>query len=163
MNLQNLPQRAASLKKEHQQLFSRLSRMDPRKLDDLVHETHDEVFAVTDCLECAGCCRTLGPRVTEKDIERLSTGLRMKPVKFIEQYLQRDEDDDYVFRNMPCPFLGTDNYCDVYEDRPRACREYPHTDRRRFYQLLPLTRKNIAVCPAVFDIVEKIRKKITGS
>ncbi len=30
----------------------------------------------------------------------------------------------------PCPFLGDDNYCSVYEARPKACREYPHTDRK---------------------------------
>jgi len=45
----------------------------------------------------------------------------------------------------------------VYEVRPKACREFPHTDRNRMHQILELTRKNVEVCPAVFDMVERIK------
>ncbi|HYX06053.1 MAG TPA: hypothetical protein VE912_04900 [Bacteroidales bacterium] len=48
----------------------------------------------------------------------------------------------------------------VYEDRPRACREYPHTDRKKFHQILNLTLKNSEVCPAVFMVIEKLKKEI---
>jgi hypothetical protein len=77
----------------------------------------------------------------------------------IEQYLQLDEEGDYVFRETPCPFLMPDNYCMIYEVRPRACREYPHTDRARFHQILKLTWRNTLVCPAVLEIVEELRKE----
>jgi len=69
-----------------------------------------------------------------------------------------DEEGDYVFRESPCPFLMGDNYCMVYEDRPRACREYPHTDRKRFHQLLKLSYKNTLVCPAVLEVVEGLKQ-----
>jgi hypothetical protein len=49
-----------------------------------------------------------------------------------------------------------DNYCMVYESRPKACREYPHTDRKKFAQLLSLTEKNLDTCPAVLDICKGI-------
>lgn len=85
--------------------------------------------------------------------------LKMKAVDFISQYLRIDEDNDYVFKQTPCPFLMSDNYCMVYEDRPKACREYPHTDRKRMYQILNLTHKNCEVCPVVFCITEELVKR----
>jgi Fe-S-cluster containining protein len=84
--------------------------------------------------------------------------LRMKPGDFIEHYLRIDEDHDYVLKSSPCPFLGTDNYCKVYESRPKACREYPHTDRKKMVQIMDLTYKNTLVCPAVLEMVERIKR-----
>jgi len=83
--------------------------------------------------------------------------LRMKPSAFIDQYLNLDNENDYVFKEAPCPFLMPDNYCMVYEQRPRACREYPHTDRKRFYQILNLTLKNTHYCPAVYEVVDRLK------
>ena len=134
--------------------------MDARKLDEMVHRLHEEVFEEINCLECANCCRTLGPRITEVDISRISSSLQLKPVQLLAEYLRKDEDGDLVFKTMPCPFLDSENYCMIYENRPRACREYPHTDRRRFYQLLALSLKNTYICPAVFEIVERIKKEL---
>jgi Fe-S-cluster containining protein len=115
------------------------------------------VFNKIDCLKCARCCKGLGPRILEKDIKRIAKSLKIKESQFEVEYLKIDEDNDYVFKNMPCPFLMPDNYCMIYDQRPKACSEYPHTNRRRFYQLLNITLKNISTCPAVFMIVEKLR------
>jgi uncharacterized protein len=143
---------------EHAALVKRLSAGDSRKLDERVHAIHEAVFDDINCLDCANCCRTLGPRVTDVDVRRIAASLRMKPSVFVERHLVLDEDGDYVFRSMPCPFLGSDNYCSIYDVRPRACREYPHTDRRRVYQVMNLALKNSAVCPAVFEILERLRR-----
>jgi Fe-S-cluster containining protein len=83
----------------------------------------------------------------------------MRPSDFIQKYLHMDEDNDFVLNIAPCPFLDAENYCLIYEDRPTACREYPHTNRKRFYQLLDLTIKNTFICPAAFEIVEGMKKK----
>ena len=149
---------AKACRKEHAALVKRLSAGDTRKLDERVHALHEAVFETISCLDCANCCRTLGPRITDLDVRRIAASLRMKPSGFVEQYLVVDEDGDYIFRSMPCPFLGGDNYCSIYDDRPKACREYPHTDRRRVYQVLALTLKNSAICPAVFEILERLKK-----
>jgi hypothetical protein len=82
----------------------------------------------------------------------------MKPGEFIDKYLRIDEDKDYVLTQAPCPFLGSDNYCSVYDARPNACREYPHTDRKRMEQILDLTYRNTIVCPAVLEITERLKK-----
>lgn len=149
---------ARALRKEHTILVKRLAVTGSRDLDKRVHAIHEAVFANISCLDCANCCRSLGPRIIDADIRRISSTLRLKPSVFVERYLMIDEDGDYIFRSMPCPFLGADNYCAIYSVRPKACREYPHTDQRRVYQVLKLCLKNSSICPAVFEILERLRK-----
>lgn len=154
-----LREKAGKAEKKTRQFFKGIKKKQLRELDDTIHAIHEEVTDEIDCLNCANCCRTLGPRLTDKDIERMSSSLRIKPQEVVEKYLRIDEDRDYVFKEMPCPFLGADNYCSIYADRPKACREYPHTDRKKFYQIYPLTIKNAETCPAVFEILERLKKE----
>ena len=114
-------------------------------------------------MECVNCCKTTSPIITEKDISRISKKMKLKDVKFIQSYLIKDEDDFFVFKSAPCPFLDiNDNSCFIYDDRPKACREYPHTNRRRFIQLTDLTLKNTEICPAVYHIVENLKKELSN-
>ena len=100
-------------KKENKQLVNRLKKSKPKKLDDTVHQLHEEVFDKIDCLTCANCCKTTSPTFYERDINRLSKHLKVKPSDFIAQYLRVDEDGDYVLTSAPCPFLDYENYCTV--------------------------------------------------
>lgn len=156
--LPNLKQQATAKKKAHQKLVRRLANADSKKLDRDMHRLHEEVFSCTDCLQCANCCKTTGPLFTRKDIDRISRHLKMKPAEFEAEYLRIDEDNDYVLQQVPCRFLEEDNRCSIYDVRPKACREFPHTDRIRQQQILHLTRKNASICPAVFTILEKLNE-----
>ncbi|MEE2801237.1 MAG: YkgJ family cysteine cluster protein [Bacteroidota bacterium] len=158
--LKKLPQLSSQKKTENTQYFKKLRKKKPKNLDYVVQETHDEVFDEVDCLTCANCCKTTGPLFTDNDIARIAKHFRMKPSDFIDDYLRIDEDNDYVLKQVPCHFLGADNYCSIYEVRPKACREYPHTDRRKIYQIGTLTVKNTAICPAAFKMVEKMKSKL---
>jgi hypothetical protein len=129
------------------------------KSDGQVHALHEIHTQQNNCLECGNCCRALGPRLLPADVERLAKALRMKTASFIDQYIRTDEDGDMVFQSMPCPFLGSDNYCVVYESRPKACREYPHTDRRNFYQIFNLSVKNAETCPIVFGVLNDLTER----
>lgn len=137
-------------------IFKQLKAKPPRDLDAVVHGLHEEAFRKVDCLECANCCKTTGPLWTDRDRERVAKHLGMKTAAFEAQYLRVDEDKDWVLQQLPCPFLGTDNYCSIYDVRPKACREYPHTDRVKQHQILHLTEKNAAICPAVDHIVQRM-------
>jgi Fe-S-cluster containining protein len=137
-------------------------RVAPRALDRIMHEAHDKVFACTDCLECANCCKTTGPLLTDKDTVRIAKHLRMSAADFESEYLRVDEDGDHVFQSLPCPFLAGDNYCMIYEDRPKACKEYPHTDRVKQFQLIDLTLKNEKICPAVEQILPDVLSQISN-
>ncbi len=147
--------------KSTQQLFKKLNRIKKNKLDNLFHEEHQNVFNKIDCLDCANCCKTTSPIFRDKDINRLAKHLKIKASDFITTYLKIDTDNDYVLKQAPCPFLWLDdNKCSVYEYRPLACREYPHTNRKNMYQILELTKKNLDICPAVCQIVDEIETNL---
>lgn len=158
--LEELPKNAKEKHLETKKYFAKLKKKKPKRLDLLMQELHDEEFAKTDCLACANCCKTTSPIFTEKDISRISKYLKMKERNFVDQYLQRDEDDFMVLKEAPCTFLDSDNTCFIYDVRPKACSEYPHTNRRKFIQLTNLTLKNTEVCPAVYNIVEELKRKL---
>lgn len=143
---------------ENRKFLHSLKKKDSRVVDEAFHTVHEAVFEETDCLSCANCCKTTSPIFYQTDIERVAKALRMKPGDFIEKYLRIDEDKDYVLKSAPCPFLDRDHYCQVYESRPKACREYPHTDRKKMVQVLDLAYKNTLVCPAVLEMVERLKK-----
>lgn len=160
MEVSVLLERARSAKPKIRKYLQRLARNRPRELDGVVSGLHTEVFAETDCLACANCCKTTSPIFRAIDIDRIAQRLGMRPAVFVEAYLKLDADGDYVLRVAPCPFLEGDNRCQIYADRPRACREYPHTDRKHFHQITQLTLKNTQICPAAFRIVERLQKTL---
>ena len=155
-DVQDILKKSRFARKETKKLFHTLSRIKPVALDSLFEKTHNEVFKNTDCLVCANCCKTSSPIITNRDIDRISSALRMKAGDFVRDYLKRDEDDDYVFQKTPCSFLGADNTCDIYDVRPKACSEYPHTNRKNMSGIMTLTETNATVCPAVFNILDII-------
>lgn len=160
MDLAFYKSQATLKQKDHKKVLDGLKKKPPKNLDYLVQETHDEVFEKIDCLQCANCCKTTGPLFTDKDSERIAKHLKMKIADFEQKFLRVDEDQDKVLQNLPCWFLNEDNTCSIYDVRPKACREFPHTDRKKIYQINHLTIKNTVICPAAFEFVEKIEAKL---
>ncbi|WP_139959254.1 YkgJ family cysteine cluster protein [Flavicella sediminum] len=159
--LADLPRLSKEVEKDSLKYFQRLKRRTPKTLDLTMRELHDEEFEKTDCLECANCCKTSSPIFTLKDIERISKHFKMKEIDFMNQFLERDGDDFYVLQTVPCHFLDeNDNTCTIYDVRPKACAEYPHTNRRKFIQITDLTVKNTSICPAAFRIVENLKERL---
>ncbi|MEC5394091.1 YkgJ family cysteine cluster protein [Bergeyella sp. RCAD1439] len=160
MDIDFYKSQAIQKQKEHKKFLEGLKKKPPKNLDYLTQDTHEEVFDSISCLQCANCCKTTGPLYTEKDIERIAKFLRMKPAEFEAKFLKTDEDQDKVLQSLPCFFLNEDHTCSIYDVRPKACREYPHTDRKKIYQINALTLKNTLICPAAFLFVEKLQEKI---
>lgn len=152
-------QKAKSQRKQINRFFTKLKKNPPKDLDEQFREAHEKAFEKIDCLDCANCCKTTSPIFYDKDVERMAAHFKMKASDFFEKYLRVDEDGDQVLKSSPCPFLLEDNKCMAYESRPKACREYPHTNRKRMVQILDLTAKNTRVCPAVSSIVEQMMNK----
>jgi len=154
--LKDLPEQARLKRKSFKKLINKIKKRPPKNFDYVMQDIHNQVFERIDCLACANCCKTTGPIVTEKDITRIAKFLKLKPGAFIEQYLKKDTDGLWTMQQTPCVFLDADNYCLIYEVRPKACREYPHLDRKKNSQLLNLHLKNTEICPAVFDALEML-------
>jgi hypothetical protein len=158
--LDNLQKLAKDKHNENKKYFDKLKKKAPKNIDYVMQDLHDAEFKNTDCLSCANCCKTTGPLFTSADIERISKHFRQKPQQFIDQHLRIDEDNDYVLKTVPCTFLDAENACMIYEVRPKACREFPHTDRKKFQQISNLTLQNIPICPATYRIVEQMKKRL---
>ncbi len=156
-DLTQFKKQAQAKRAENQKFLERLKKLRPSDLDQTVHNLHDNAFKKIDCLSCANCCKTTGPLFTQRDIKVLGKHLKLSPQQFIDKYLRIDEDNDYVLQQVPCTFLGADNYCSVYDYRPQACREYPHTNQSKIHTIFKETLNNTEVCPAVFQIVERLK------
>jgi len=157
---QKLPEMAARVAHENTKYLKKIKVRKPKQLDATMASLHNETFQKIDCLSCANCCKTTGPLFLPSDIKRISKRLKMKPTDFEDTYLRIDEDNDRVLQELPCAFLGADNHCLIYDDRPKACREFPHTDRPKFHQITKITQKNVAVCPAVYAMVERLKSEL---
>jgi len=117
---------------------------------------HEAAFSKIDCLQCANCCKNYSPRFKTPDIKRISKHLKMRESEFIETYLKVDEDGDFVVRSTPCPFLGSDNFCNIYDQRPSDCQRFPYTDEDVFIKRQQLTLKNSTFCPITYYVLEKL-------
>jgi hypothetical protein len=157
-NPKRLWELASNEEKANKKLVKKIkSQKKNASFNKLVQELHEEYFKETDCLQCANCCKNISPIIYEKDIQRISKQLKMRPAIFTETYLKVDKEGDYVFKNAPCPFLQNDNYCMIYEVRPKSCREYPHTDHKNFDHIIKKSIKNTFICPVVYKVFKKLR------
>lgn len=133
-----------------------LKRADKNKTLKLLPALHQEAFEKIDCLSCANCCKNYSPRFKTPDIKRIAKHLKLKEGDFIETYLRIDEEGDFVVKSLPCPFLGTDNYCTIYENRPSDCHRFPYTDEDVLLKRQNITLKNSTFCPIVYFVLEKL-------
>lgn len=142
---------------EQQKVYRRLlEKGNKSKMLKALPDLHEKAFERIDCLSCANCCKQYSPRFKQPDIRRIAKALRMKEGDFTQKYLRLDEENDYVVKQSPCPFLGADNYCSIYDDRPADCRRYPYTDEDVLLKRVSLTLKNATSCPAVFTVMEAL-------
>jgi len=151
--LHNWEKKSADHQKQYKQF---LNRADKNKVLKALPDLHEEAIEKINCLQCANCCKSYSPRFKTPDIKRIAKYLKMKEGDLINTYLYIDSEGDYVLRSKPCPFLGADNYCSIYEVRPSDCRRFPYTDEDVLLKRQPLTLKNSSFCPIVYYVLEKL-------
>ena len=149
--------RRQEVKASNKKLILKLSKLKAKELNNRANDVHEEAFTHIDCLDCASCRTSIPPLVNETDARRIARKLGIKLIHFKQEYLSLDEDKDWVMKSTPCVFLGDGNKCDIYEFRPKACREYPHTNDFQFIKNLNLHVENAYYCPAVYYILEKLK------
>jgi Fe-S-cluster containining protein len=149
----NWQKKSAEHQKQYKQL---LKRADKNAVLKRLPALHEEAFKKINCLDCAACCKNYSPRFKTPDIKRISKHLKMRESEFIESYLRLDEDGDYVVKTTPCPFLGADNFCSIYDVRPSDCTRFPYTDEDVFLKRPNITLKNSTFCPIAYYVLEKL-------
>ena len=118
---------------ERQKIYKQfLQKADKNEVLKQLPDLHEEAFSKINCLECAACCKNYSPRFKTPDLKRIAKHLKMKEGDFIEKYLVLDNEGDYVVKTKPCPFLGSDNYCGIYEVRPPVWGEPTRSARTHF-------------------------------
>jgi Fe-S-cluster containining protein len=157
--LNNWEKKSKDHQKEYKRLLDRAQRPAVRnQVLERLPGLHEEAFERIDCLQCANCCKRFSPRFKTPDIKRISKHLKIRESELIEGYLKLDEDGDYVVRSTPCPFLGGDNRCSIYEVRPSDCERFPYTDEDVLVRRPALTQTNSAFCPIVYFVLERLMK-----
>lgn len=154
-NSDNWQKLSADGQKKYKQF---LRREDKNKVLKQLPALHEEAFEKINCLNCANCCKNYSPRIKTPDLKRIAKHLKMKEGAFIEKYLVLDDEGDYVVNSKPCPFLGSDNYCSIYEVRPSDCHRFPYTDEDVFFKRPNITLKNSTFCPIVVFVLEKLTR-----
>ncbi len=139
---------------DHQKFYKQyLLRADKRKVLKVLPGIHEAAFEKIDCLQCGNCCKSYSPRFKKPDIKRIAKHLKIKEGDFINTYLFMDSEGDYVLKSKPCPFLGVDNFCSIYDERPSDCHRFPYTDEDVFFKRPVITMKNAEFCPIVHDVM----------
>lgn len=152
---------ALNKESEIKRLIKRLRNFKLKGKESEIESLHNEAFKEVDCLQCANCCTSIPPIVSRRDAKRIARHLNMQVKDFESTFLKRDTDGDTVINKSPCPFLESDNRCRIYEVRPAACRQYPHSGDYQFVKHLNLHQQNIRYCPALFAIISKIEKELS--
>ena len=150
---ENWEKKSADHQKQYKQL---LHRADKNKVLKALPDLHEEAFEKIDCLQCANCCKYYSPRFKTPDIKRIARFLKIKEAELINTYLFVDNEGDYVLKTKPCPFLGNNNFCSIYEARPSDCRRFPYTNEDVLLKRQPLTLTNSSFCPIVYYVLERL-------
>ena len=110
----------------------------------------------------ARCCSWSFIELTPDEATRLQ---RIATEKHVPQpeivAYDRDGKQGFVMHATPCTFLGKDNLCSIYKDRPETCRNFPDTlrdwcplSRVVYMELLPYDRR-----PAPLDTTPSKRRR----
>jgi len=162
VNLRSFKQKVRHHKKSFKRFITKIENKPPKNLDALSVSIEKEVWAETDCLSCANCCKTMTPTFTTKDMKRIAAHLEMSVAAFKEKWLMFEKKDkDWVNKKQPCQFLNLkDNKCSIYEVRPESCADFPHLTRKGLHQYIHIFKQNIEYCPATYAMVEKMMEKL---
>jgi uncharacterized protein len=155
-----LLQDAHNNKKENATYLKQLSTLKSEKIPTTLIEIHTDTFKKTDCLNCANCCKTTPPIIMTTDVNRISRHLQISSKQFVKTYTITDHNGEMILKVVPCTFLASDNTCTIYDKRPEACRRYPHTDEKEYPKRISLNLLNTLICPAAYNILEKLKKAI---
>ena len=129
------------------------------RVDQVAIKMHNEAFKKIDCTTCGNCCKKMKPELQADDIKNIADFLKISTDQVEQDYLTFNEKEkSHEFNALPCPFLGTDNFCSIYEARPVACRDFPNTDESRFAASRLMHHKNTLFCPITYYVVERMKE-----
>jgi hypothetical protein len=164
IHLPSFKRKVKTAKRKMRFYLSRLEKKAPKGLDAKIAVLEKEVWAQTDCLQCANCCKTMTPTFTNQDMKRISAHLGLTVEAFQKKWLRKERggDRDWLNKTEPCQFLNLkDNKCSIYEVRPADCSGFPHLSKK-FKDFVHIHKQNVEYCPATHRLVEKMMERVKG-
>lgn len=155
-NIEELKKDVNQNKKKIDLLKNDLLKAPIKITQNKINEIASNVWTKSNCLDCANCCKNISPILEFEDIHKIADYLKINAGDFITKNLEMDEDGDFVFKSTPCPMLGNNNKCSIYEARPKACAEYPHLDQVTSKKMIKLAFENMNYCGVVYDTLSNI-------
>ncbi|MEP6616841.1 MAG: YkgJ family cysteine cluster protein [Ginsengibacter sp.] len=163
INLRAHKKKFLTNKRSFRHFLTRVENNPPKELDVIMERIDKEVWAETDCLSCANCCRKMSPTYTFQDMKRIAGHFNMKIKDFKAKWLYLDKKDkDWMNVSQPCQFLDLNtNMCSIYDIRPADCAGFPHLTRKKMPDYMHVHKQNIEYCPATYKMVEKLKERLS--
>lgn len=81
------------------------------------------------CEMCGRCCHQPNIIVRPEEVDRISYAAGIDLFTFMTEYVYQTYDGRLLFNKPehgPCRFLGKDNRCTIWKDRPQICDDFPY-------------------------------------
>lgn len=142
---------------EENELFRKflLKQFGANQTDTLFKQSYAATSPLIDCTLCAACCSGLQPEISSEEYSRLSSQANQD--HFIHAAGSTDGIERYYIKD-PCCFLRS-NRCSIYEERPEACKGYPHLDQPGIRYRLRTVFEQTGTCPIVFHVIEQLKSQ----
>lgn len=165
VNLRHFRKKSILNKKSFRYFLTKIENNPPKDLDVIAEQIDKEVWAETNCLSCANCCKTMSPTFKFQDLKRISAHFNMRITDFKKKWLYFDKkENDWMNVSQPCQFLDEKtNMCTIYEIRPLDCAGFPHLTKKPMTDYTHIHRQNITFCPATYKMVEKLKQCVLPS
>jgi len=139
--------------------FRRFLKMnaDGDELDAHFLSLHNELFSTYDCAKCRNCCKEYHAILEDDEIKAISKFLGRDEKSFAEEYTIKTV-EGHKIKEKPCRFLYADGRCQIQECRPSSCKDFPFTDKPERLGSLMGVIESSAVCPVVFEILERLKE-----
>jgi uncharacterized protein len=158
IDLDKINQQANIKEKENIRFRSFLKGKDDNRVDKIVHAINKEVVEQIDCTKCGNCCNTLRPSVSDNEIRILANLEKISQEDYTNKNTEKDTyDNGRYLKDSPCKYLA-DKKCSIYASRPHDCRSFPHIDKNCFNSRTLSMIENYAICPIVFNVLEKLKE-----
>jgi Fe-S-cluster containining protein len=159
IDLDKINQQAKIKGKENIRFRSFLKGKDDNRVDKIVHAINKEVVEQIDCTKCGNCCNTLRPSVSENEIRILANLEKISQEEYTNTNTEKDTyDNGRYLKDSPCKYLD-DKKCSIYASRPHDCKSFPHIDKNCFNSRTLGMIENYAICPIVFNVLEKLKEE----
>jgi len=127
-------------------------------MDNELSQLKTALLSEFKCQKSGNCCKREGyVYVTQTELTAMAKTLKLSAATFTKRYITYDNGWPVIATptHRPRCFLNDKNQCQVYDNRPIACKTYP--DWPSIWESKESILSEIAQCPGLKRAFEKIK------